>query len=110
MNRLKQLREEFNMTQQELANKLDCAKSSIAMYEKGSRKPSLDILIKLAEFFNCSIDYILNLSEVRSNDHFHDPFDLSEMGINIQDYTPPTYKQKEQLAELIKIFLKDNKK
>lgn len=66
MNRIKLLREEFNMTQQELADKLDGAKSTIAMYEKGDRKPSLEILVKLSEIFDCSIDYILCKSNIRN--------------------------------------------
>ena len=66
MNRIKSLREELNMTQQELADKLDGAKSTVAMYEKGDRKPSLEILIRLSEIFNCSIDYILCKTDVRN--------------------------------------------
>lgn len=67
MNRIKLLREEFNMTQQELADKLDGAKSTIAMYEKGDRKPSLEVLMKLSSIFNCSIDYLLCKTDVRNN-------------------------------------------
>lgn len=66
MNRIKLLREENNMTQQELADKLQGAKSTIAMYEKEDRKPSLEVLIKLSEIFNCSIDYILGKSDIRN--------------------------------------------
>lgn len=66
MNRIKLLREEFNMTQQELADKLQGAKSTIAMYEKGDRKPSLEVLVKLSEIFNCSIDYILCKTNIRN--------------------------------------------
>ena len=66
MNRIKILREEFGYTQQELADKLDGAKSTIAMYENETRKPSLEVLIKLSEIFNCSIDYILCKSDVRN--------------------------------------------
>jgi transcriptional regulator with XRE-family HTH domain len=66
MNRIKNLREEFGMTQQELADKIDGAKSTIAMYEKGDRKPSLEVLIKLSEIFNCSIDYILCKTDIRN--------------------------------------------
>ena len=66
MNRIKLLREEFNMTQQELADKLQGAKSTIAMYEKGDRKPSLEVLVKLSEIFNCSIDYILCKTDIRN--------------------------------------------
>lgn len=65
MNRIKNLREELNMTQQELADKLEGAKSTIAMYEKGNRKPSLEVLVKLSEIFDCSIDYLLGKTDVR---------------------------------------------
>ena len=66
MNRIKNLREELNMTQQELADKLEGAKSTVAMYEKGDRKPSLEVLVKLSEIFDCSIDYILGKSDIRN--------------------------------------------
>ncbi len=110
MNRLKQLRKEANMTQQDLANMLNYSKSIIAMYEKEIRKPSAEVLVKLANIFNCSIDFILNKSNIRNSSQIADPFGLSEVGFNINDYSPPSIKQKEQIAELIKIILKDNKK
>lgn len=66
MNRIKQLREENNWTQLELSQKMDCAMSSIAMYEKGDRKPSMEVLIKLSEIFDCSIDYLLGKSDIRN--------------------------------------------
>ena len=66
MNRIKTLREELNMTQQELADKLGGAKSTVAMYEKGDRKPSLEVLVKLSEIFDSSIDYILGKSDIRN--------------------------------------------
>lgn len=65
MNRIKSLREEFGFTQQDLANKLNGAKSTIAMYENETRKPSLEILVKLSEIFDCSIDYILCKTDIR---------------------------------------------
>lgn len=68
MNRIKQLREENKWTQSELSQKMDCAMSSIAMYEKEERKPSLEVLVKLSEIFNCSIDYILCKTDIRNYD------------------------------------------
>ena len=68
MNRIKKLREEFQMTQQELADKLNGAKSTIAMYENETRKPSMEVLIKLSEIFNCSIDYLLGKSDIKNPD------------------------------------------
>lgn len=77
MNRIKKLREESGLTQQELANKLDGAKSTVAMYENETRKPSLEILIKLSEIFNCSIDYILCKTDIRNPQKI----DLNDMQI-----------------------------
>lgn len=66
MNRIKQLREEQKLTQQELADKLKCSKSIIGLYESEIRKPSLEVLVKLSEIFNCSIDYILCKTDIRN--------------------------------------------
>ncbi len=66
MNRIKQLRKEFGFTQQDLANKLNCSKSIIGLYENELRKPSMEILLKLSRIFDCNIDYLLGVSNVRS--------------------------------------------
>lgn len=56
---LKLLRNERNMSQQELANALGISKSSINMYERGERKPNYELLETIADFFNVDIDYLL---------------------------------------------------
>lgn len=67
MNRIKQLREENKITQEELAKRLNLtSKGIVSMYEKGDRKPSLEILVKLSEIFNCSIDYLLGKSDIKN--------------------------------------------
>lgn len=65
MNRIKKFREELNLTQQDLADKLNCSKSVIGLYESETRKPSLEVLIKLSNIFDCSIDYLLGKTDVR---------------------------------------------
>jgi transcriptional regulator with XRE-family HTH domain len=65
MNRIKKLREENDITQEELAQKLEMSKGIISLYEKEIRKPSLEVLIKLSEIFDCSIDYLLGKTDVR---------------------------------------------
>lgn len=111
MNRIKILREELNMTQQELADKLDGAKSTVAMYEKGDRKPSMEVLLKLSEIFDCSIDYILGKSDIRNPEKAQeDPLGLAKIGFSMDNYAPPTEKQKEQIRDLLEVILKDNKK
>ena len=57
--RLKQLRTNKKLTQRELAKLLNLSNGSIAMYETGKRKPDFNILEKIADFFNVSVDYLL---------------------------------------------------
>lgn len=59
---LRQLRQRENLTQGELAQKLQMSVSSISMYEKGNRKPSLEVLESFADFFNVDMDYLLGKS------------------------------------------------
>ena len=111
MNRIKQLREENNWTQLELSKKMNCAMSSIAMYESETRKPSMEVLLKLSEIFDCSIDYILGKSDIRNPEKAQeDPLGLAKIGFSMDNYTPPTEKQKEQIRDLLEVILKDNKK
>ena len=59
MNRIKLLRENMNISQEELAQKLKLSKGIISLYENDKRKPSYDVLMKLSELFGCSMDYII---------------------------------------------------
>lgn len=66
--RIKQLRIELDLTQEQLANKLKSVKgkSSIANYENGSNLPSDEVKLQLCNIFNCSLDYLLCKSDVRN--------------------------------------------
>lgn len=66
--RIKQLRIELNLTQEQLANKLKSVKgkSSIANYENGSNLPSDEVKLQMCNIFNCSLDYLLCKSDVRN--------------------------------------------
>lgn len=57
--KLKSLRLEHNLSQVDLAKMLDLSKNSINAYEKGRAEASIDTLIKLADIFNISIDYLV---------------------------------------------------
>ena len=67
--RLKKLRSENNLTQEELANKLNVGRTTISSYEKGSIKPSHDVLLELCKIFDCTTDYLLGETDVK-NYHF----------------------------------------
>ncbi len=67
-NRIKQLRIEADLTQEELANKLKSVKgkSSIANYENGSNLPSDEVKFQLCNIFNCSLDYLMCKTDIRN--------------------------------------------
>ena len=67
-NILKKLRQDNNMTQDELAKKIDTSRSNIANYENGKNMPSVDILEKLSKLFDCTTDYLLGKSDNRNSD------------------------------------------
>ncbi len=78
-NRIKILRKEFKLTQEELALKLGLkGKSSIANYEKGTISPSDDIKLQMSKLFNCSIDYLMGISDVRNSQEINlDKLDIA---------------------------------
>lgn len=62
-NRLKLLRESMDLNKRELADKLGFSPSIISMYEAGERKPSIENLEILADFFNVDINYLLGKTD-----------------------------------------------
>ena len=57
--RLKRLRQEREWSQQQLANKLKVHQKQISGYERGIHLPSAELLIRAAELFNVSLDYLV---------------------------------------------------
>ena len=58
--RIKDLREDKDLTQQEVANYLHIKQNTYSQYENGQREIPLALLIKLARYFNVSVDFILH--------------------------------------------------
>lgn len=65
-SRLKLLREEKNLTLEGLADELSISKSLLWDLEQGRRRVHGELLLKIAHFFNVSSDYLLGLSENRT--------------------------------------------
>lgn len=57
--RIRDLREDKDLTQKEMAKTLNCSQQVYSNYELGQRDIPTDVLIKLARFYNTSIDYLL---------------------------------------------------
>lgn len=65
--RLEDLRIDADKTQQEIANFLNCKREVYRRYEKGTYDIPLWALIKLAEFYQTSTDYILGLTDIKES-------------------------------------------
>lgn len=62
-NRLRDLRKEKGLTQDELAEKLNTSRSRISMYEQGKRQPDFEMQESIADFFNVNLDYLFGKSD-----------------------------------------------
>ena len=78
MENLKQLRKQSKLTQSELSKKINISRIKISRYENGEVEPNISTLIKLADYFNVSIDFLIghrlnnkidisNLNEAQQN-------------------------------------------
>lgn len=73
-DRIKLLRKEQEITQEQLADWLNVSRSSIKGYENDGVEPSLNVLIKIADRFNVSLDYLLGRTEEKHNVNLLDEY------------------------------------
>ena len=66
MNRLKELREERELNQSDIAKKLNISTAAYSYYENEKRDIPTNVLKLLSEFFNCTIDYLLGKTDIRN--------------------------------------------
>ncbi len=62
-SRIRDLREDSDLAQRELAAYLQCSQTCYSSYEVGRRGIPAEVLIKLAKFYNVSVDYLLGLTD-----------------------------------------------
>lgn len=70
--RLKKLRMQKEKLQKDIANYLSITTSAYGYYEKGERQPNPEMLLKLAEYFNVTTDYLLGRTDIPNNDFIKD--------------------------------------
>ncbi len=66
-DKLRQMRKKMGITQAKLAKKLKVSPSTIGMYEQGRREPDAEMLVKMAKFFDVSVDYLVGASKCHRN-------------------------------------------
>jgi transcriptional regulator with XRE-family HTH domain len=70
-NRIRELRKTNSITAIELANELNVSPRSLNAYESGQRKPSPEVLVKIADYFKCSLDYLMLRSEIKNIEDYN---------------------------------------
>lgn len=85
-DRVRILRKESDLSREELCKKINISYSALSKYETNSRFPDKDTLIKIADFFEVSVDYLLGRTIVRNPVNtiaFHstDDEELTEEGL-----------------------------
>lgn len=90
--KLKQLRLEANLTQADLAKRLNITKSVVSYYELQERSPSPEVLIKLTKIFHVTADYLLGID----HNKLIDVSDLSEDDMHLLLLTIETLRKKNQ--------------
>lgn len=63
--RMKQLRKEKGVSQLKMALDLNMCQNTISRYETGEREPGINELIKIADYFEVSIDYLVGRTDIR---------------------------------------------
>ena len=81
-NRIKTLREEKKLKQEDLAKIIDVSPSAIGMYERDEREPNDDLTLKLANYFNVSTDYLLGKSDIRNPEEIKNIKHANNGGLN----------------------------
>ena len=96
---LRKLRTEKKVSQQIVAEYLNITKQAYSLYELGKREPDFETLLKLGEYFDVSIDYLLrgNTTEPKEEDIKFALFNGSD-GI-----TDEMYDEVKQFAEMVKL-------
>ena len=96
--RLKRLREAKGLSQYDLAKALGYSRGQIGNYEQGTRRPDPETLQRLADFFGCSVDYLLG-----RNESLREQNDPSTPAWWYRD-TPPTKMELEEFLKQANVY------
>lgn len=96
-DRLRNLRNEKDLTQQDLADFLGITRPAYTAYESGRRQPDNETLSKLADFFGVSVDYLLGRTNIRT------PIETIAAHHDGEDWTEEELEDIEKFKEFIRM-------
>ena len=104
---LKKLRKDNKVSQQKLADEIGVSQQSINKYENHNIEPDIDTLIKISNFFNTSVDYLIGNTEINLVIENVYEYDLNDEEKNlIENYRKLLPEQKNAIYLVIKNFNK----
>jgi len=108
-DRLKELREEKGITQKELGKIINISDRVIGYYEANNRFPKDEyVLKKLADFFDVTIDYLVDRDSCRKSPNEYVAETSQEYSINLNDLPEEAIKRVKEYVELMRLKYKSN--
>lgn len=105
LKNLRKLREEKGVTQKQLADIISVSQQSINKYENHNIEPDIDTLIKMADYFETSVDYIVGHSKIRRKIEIVNSYDLNaEEAKLVKDYRKLSNKQRFSIALILENY------
>lgn len=102
LKNLKALREEAGISQKQLAELIGTSQQSINKYENHKIEPDVDTMIRIADYFETSVDYLIGHSPIRRKLEQIYPYDLNaDEGRLIEQYRRLTEKQRDSVQTVM---------
>jgi len=108
-NILRYLREEMELSQVDLAKKLNITSQALSQYELNKRMPDIEMINKIADFFNVSVDYLLGRTDEKKiildsvNDASIEYYADNKIIKDINGLSPESKKDLEEYIKLLKL-------
>lgn len=107
LENLKKLREEAGVSQKQLAESIGVSQQSINKYENHNIEPDIETMIRIADYFNTSVDYLIGHTDLRRKIEMAYAYELnSEESTVIEGYRKLSRKQKACVAVIIDSYEK----
>ena len=105
---LRNLRLSKNISQQQLADVIGVTQQSINKYENHSTEPDIDTLVKLADYFETSVDFLIGHTSHPDQQTLSEDWTLTREETSLlKDYRQLSREEKESIRLILKNYLKD---
>lgn len=94
LKRLTELRKKHNLNQDEVAKILGVARTTYSMYEQGNRQMDYELMVKLADYYKVTVDYILERTDnpLHLDSHNQDEIEFMNNALNLYKEIKNKYK------------------